>query len=37
MTKAQPKVMLPVVDKPVIQYVGEEAPGSGIDNILNIT
>ncbi len=33
-TKAQPKEMLPVVDKPVIQYVVEEAVESGIDDIL---
>jgi UTP--glucose-1-phosphate uridylyltransferase len=37
MTKAQPKEMLPVVDKPVIQYVVEEAVASGIDDILIIT
>lgn len=37
MTKAQPKEMLPVVDKPVIQYVVEEAVSSGIDDILIIT
>ena len=37
MTKAQPKEMLPVVDKPVIQYVVEEALLSGIDDILIIT
>lgn len=36
-TKAQPKEMLPVVDKPVIQYVVEEAVASGIDDILIIT
>jgi UTP--glucose-1-phosphate uridylyltransferase len=36
-TKAQPKEMLPVVDKPVIQYVVEEAISSGIDDILIIT
>jgi UTP--glucose-1-phosphate uridylyltransferase len=36
-TKAQPKEMLPVVDKPTIQYVIEEAVGSGIDDILIIT
>jgi UTP--glucose-1-phosphate uridylyltransferase len=36
-TKAQPKEMLPVVDKPVIQYVVEEAIASGIKNILIIT
>jgi CTP:molybdopterin cytidylyltransferase MocA len=32
-TKAQPKEMLPVVDKPVIQYVVEEALSSGIKDI----
>lgn len=37
MTKAQPKEMLPVVDKPVIQYVVEETLSSGIDDILIIT
>lgn len=36
-TKAQPKEMLPVVDKPVIQYVVEEAVKSGIDDIIIIT
>jgi len=36
-SKAQPKEMLPVVDKPVIQYVIEEAVDSGIDDILIIT
>ena len=36
-TKAQPKEMLPVVDKPVIQYVVEEAIQSGIDDILIVT
>lgn len=36
-TKAQPKEMLPVVDKPVIQYVVEEAVASGIDDILIVT
>jgi UTP--glucose-1-phosphate uridylyltransferase len=36
-TKAQPKEMLPVVDKPVIQYVVEEAVRAGIDDILIIT
>ncbi|MFN2614210.1 MAG: UTP--glucose-1-phosphate uridylyltransferase, partial [Actinomycetota bacterium] len=33
-TKAQPKVMLPVVDKPTIQYVVEEAVRAGITDIL---
>ena len=36
-TKAQPKEMLPVVDKPVIQYVVEEAIASGIEDVLIIT
>jgi UTP--glucose-1-phosphate uridylyltransferase len=36
-TKAQPKEMLPVVDKPAIQYVVEEAVRSGLDDILIIT
>lgn len=36
-TKAMPKEMLPVVDKPVIQYVVEEAVDSGIKNIIIIT
>jgi len=36
-TKAQPKEMLPVVDKPVIQYVVEEAVASGIKDIIIIT
>src|ERR1700744_4951616 len=35
-TKAVPKEMLPVVDKPVIQYVVEEAVESGITDILMI-
>jgi len=36
-TKAMPKEMLPVVDKPVIQYVVEEAVSSGIKDIVIIT
>ncbi len=36
-TKAQPKEMLPVVDKPTIQFVVEEAVNSGIEDILIIT
>ncbi len=36
-TKAQPKEMLPLVDKPLIQYGVEEAIRSGIQNILIIT
>jgi len=35
-TKAQPKEMLPVVDKPTIQYVVEEAAAAGIDDVLII-
>ena len=36
-TKAQPKEMLPIVDKPTIQYIIEEAVKSGITDILIIT
>jgi UTP--glucose-1-phosphate uridylyltransferase len=36
-TKAQPKEMMPVLDKPTIQYVVEEAVESGLDDILIIT
>jgi UTP--glucose-1-phosphate uridylyltransferase len=36
-TKAQPKEMLPVFNKPTIQYVVEEAVSSGIDDILIVT
>ena len=36
-TKAQPKEMLPIVDKPTIQFVVEEAVNSGIEDILIIT
>jgi UTP--glucose-1-phosphate uridylyltransferase len=36
-TKAQPKEMMPVLDKPTIQYVVEEAVSAGIDDILIIT
>jgi UTP--glucose-1-phosphate uridylyltransferase len=36
-TKAQPKEMLPVFNKPTIQYVVEEAVNSGIDDIIIIT
>lgn len=36
-TKAQPKEMLPIVDKPVIQYLVEEAVASGIEDIVIIT
>ncbi len=36
-TKAQPKEMLPLVDKPIIQYVIEEAVASGISSIIIVT
>jgi UTP--glucose-1-phosphate uridylyltransferase len=36
-TKAQPKEMIPVVDKPMIQYVVEEAVRAGIDDILIVS
>ena len=36
-TKAQPKEMLPVVDKPHSQYVVEECLASGIENIIIVT
>ena len=36
-TKAQPKEMLPLVDKPIIQYGVEEAMASGVDNIIIVT
>jgi UTP--glucose-1-phosphate uridylyltransferase len=36
-TKAQPKEMLPLVDKPIIQYGVEEAVRSGVDNIILVT
>ena len=36
-TKAMPKEMLPVVDKPAIQYVVEEAVGSGLHDVLLVT
>jgi UTP--glucose-1-phosphate uridylyltransferase len=35
-TKAMPKEMLPVVDKPAIQYVVEEAVAAGLDDVLMI-
>lgn len=37
MTKVSPKEMLPVIDKPVIQYVVEEAVASGIEDIIIVT
>lgn len=36
-TKAQPKEMLPIVDKPAIQYILEEAVSSGIESIIIVT
>jgi len=36
-TKSMPKEMLPIIDKPVIQFVVEEAIDSGIDDIIIIT
>jgi len=36
-TKAQPKEMLPVVDKPIIQYVVEEAVASGLSELVIVT
>ncbi|WP_248926460.1 UTP--glucose-1-phosphate uridylyltransferase GalU [Paenibacillus hamazuiensis] len=36
-TKAQPKEMLPIVDKPAIQYIVEEAIASGIEDIMIVT
>ena len=36
-TKSQPKEMLPIVDKPAIQYVVEHAVGAGIEDILIVT
>jgi len=36
-TKAMPKEMLPIIDKPIIQYVVEEAVSSGIQDVIMIT
>src|SRR5260370_22486258 len=36
-TKAMPKEMLPVVDKPLIQYAVEECIASGIENVIFVT
>jgi UTP-glucose-1-phosphate uridylyltransferase len=36
-TKAQPKEMLPIVDKPALQYIIEEAVASGIEDIIIIS
>ena len=36
-TKAQPKEMLPLVDKPIIQYAVEEAVAAGIEQVIIVT
>src|SRR6185437_8697559 len=36
-TKVTPKAMMPVVDKPTIQYVVEEAVSAGLDDVLLVT
>lgn len=36
-TKAQPKEMLPIIDKPVVQYIVEEAVASGIEDVILVT
>ncbi len=36
-TKAVPKEMLPIVDRPVIQYIVEEALAAGLDQIIIVT
>ncbi|MDQ7056066.1 MAG: UTP--glucose-1-phosphate uridylyltransferase GalU [Persephonella sp.] len=36
-TKATPKEMMPIVDKPIIQYIVEEAVASGIDTVIFVT
>lgn len=36
-TKAQPKTMLPIVDRPTIQYLVEEAVGAGVEDVLIVT
>ncbi len=36
-TKAMPKEMLPIIDKPIIQYIVEEAVASGIEDIILVT
>jgi len=36
-TKAQPKEMLPIIDKPIIQYIVEDAVKSGIEDIILVT
>ena len=36
-TKAMPKELLPIVDKPLIQYAAEEAIAAGIDTLIFVT
>ena len=36
-TKAQPKEMMPIIDRPIIQYVVEDAVKSGITDIIMVT
>ena len=36
-TKAQPKEMLPIIDKPIIQYLVEELVEAGIEDIIMVT
>ena len=36
-TKAMPKELLPIVDKPLIQYAAEEAISAGIDTLIFVT
>ena len=36
-TKSQPKEMLPIVDKPTIQYIIEEAAAAGVEDIIVVT
>ena len=36
-SKAQPKEMLPIVDKPIVQYLVEEAVASGIKDVIFVT
>src|SRR3989338_1263984 len=36
-TKAMPKEMLPIVDKPIIQYIVEEAVAAGLDEVIFVT
>ena len=37
MTKASPKEMLPIIDKPIVQYIAEELSGAGIEEIILVT